>query len=115
MSATITWKVTQLDCYPLAQGQTTVVFTVHWECVGVDTQNDVLYTGRVYSTCGVQYVEGEPYTPYTQLTESQVLDWIWNAGVSKESTETAVLQQIEMQKTPPTTSPVLPWASTETN
>jgi len=31
---TITWKVTNLDCYPTYKQNTDVVFTVHWDCLG---------------------------------------------------------------------------------
>jgi len=97
MSATITWTVTQMDCYPQADNQTDVVFTVHWTCAGV--QGD--YTGSVYSTTGVSYQPGTPYTPYTDLTQEQVLGWVWASGVDQAATEAAVQQQINNQITPP--------------
>ena len=110
MSATITWTVTAMDCYPQAEGQTDVVFTVHWTCSGVQTENNITYNGSVYSTCGVTYVAGTPYTPYNELTQNQVLGWIWSSGVDKTATEAAVQQQINNQINPPIISPPLPWA-----
>jgi hypothetical protein len=102
-----TWTVTQLNCYPQAEGQTDVVFTVHWTCSGTDGT----YNGSVYSTCNVTYVAGTPYTPYDQLTQDQVLGWIWAGGVNKTATETAVQTQIDNQITPPVISPKLPWTN----
>jgi len=107
MSATITWTVTAMDCYPQAEGETDVVFTVHWTCSGVQDA----YSASVYSTCGVTYVAGTPYTPYNQLTQNQVLGWIWASGVNQTATEAAVQQQINNQIDPPVISPPLPWAS----
>jgi len=104
---TFTWTVTQLDCYPQADGQTDVVFTVHWTCSGTDGT----YNGSVYSTCNVTYVAGAPYTPYDQLTQDQVLGWIWAGGVDKDSAEAAVQTQIDNQANPPVVSPKLPWAN----
>ena len=109
MSATITWTVTQMDCYPQAEGETDVVFTVHWTCSGTQTENANTYNGSVYSTCAVNYVAGTPYTPYNQLTQEQVLGWIWASGVDQTATEEAVQQQIDNKINPPVVTPALPW------
>ena len=105
MTATITWSVTAMDAYPQAEGQTDVVFTVHWTCAGVQDT----YQASVYSTCNVTYSSGTPYTPYPQLTQDQVLGWIWASGVDKTATEAAVQQQINNQINPPVVTPKLPW------
>ena len=111
MSATITWSITALDCYPQAEGQQDVVFTCHWQCAGTETSGDKTYNASIYSTCAVTYTAGSPYTPYAQLTEEQVLDWVWASGVDKTATETAVQKQINDQITPPVVQPPLPWAA----
>ena len=106
MSTTFTWSVTALNCYPQADGQTDVVFTVHWTLSGTDGT----YNGSVYSTCSVPAPEGT-FTPYDQLTQDQVLGWIWANGVDKDSAEAAVQQQIDNQINPPVVTPPLPWAN----
>lgn len=109
MTATINWTVTAMDCYPKADNQTDVVFTVHWTCSGTQTANDTTYTGSVYSTTGVPAPEGS-FTPYDQLTQNQVLGWVWANGVDKAATEAAVQQQIDNQIHLPVVNPPLPWA-----
>ena len=114
--STITWAVTSMTCYPQAEGQTDVVFNVYWEClgqevIGTDPSTSQVYSGRVAGTQPVTYVAGSPYTPYNQLTQNQVLGWIWANGVDQAATEAAVQQQINNQINPPTISPPLPWAS----
>lgn len=109
MSATITWTVTTMDCYPQAEGETDVVFTVHWTCAGSQVANDQTYNASVYSTCGVPAPTGT-FTPYADLTQDQVLGWIWANGVDKDSAETAVQAQIDAQITPTVVQPALPWA-----
>ena len=104
MSTTFTWSVTALNCYPQADGQTDVVFTVHWTLYGTDGT----YNGSVYSTCSVPAPEGT-FTPYDQLAQDQVLGWIWANGVDKDSAEAAVQQQIDNQINPPVVTPPLPW------
>ena len=110
MAATINWAIEWMQCYPQAEGETDVVFQVGWRCNGVQVDGDKTYSGTVYSTQSVTYVAGSPYTPYADLTEEQVLGWIWAAGVDKTATEAAVAQQIANAINPPTVQPPLPWA-----
>ena len=103
---TITWSISQLDCYPQADSHTDVVTTAHWQCTGTDGT----YTSSVYSTCSFPPPEGA-FTPYDQLTQDQVLGWCWANGVDRFATESAVVQQIDAQINPPVVSPPLPWAA----
>ena len=107
---TTTWTITAMDAYPQAQGQTDVVFNVHWTCSGTQIEENKTYSASVYSTCQVEFTGGT-YTPYEQLTQSQVLDWIWNSGVNKEATEAAVQSQIDGQINPTVVTPPLPWSA----
>ena len=103
--ATYTWNVSAIDCYPQADGKTNVVFNVHWTCSGVQD----IYNGSVYSTCGVPAPTGA-FTAYADLTQDQVLGWIWANGVDKDSAEAAVQSNIDAQINPPVVQPALPWA-----
>ena len=105
MNITYNWTVTAMDCYPQEGSETDVVFNVHWTCSG--TQD--AYSGSVYSTCQVPAPSGT-FTPYPDLTQNQVLGWIWANGVDKDATEAAVSQQIQNQVDPPIISPPLPWS-----
>ena len=103
---TITWTITQMDCYPQESGNTDVVFTVHWTCLGVQDT----YSAYVYSTCAVPAPSGSSFTPYASLTQDQVLGWIWANGVDKAATEASVQQQIANQINPPVVTPPIPWS-----
>lgn len=105
MTAQITWSITAMDAYPQAEGQADVVFNVHWTCSGVQDT----YSASVYSTCSVPTPSGGSFTPYADLTQDQVLGWIWANGVDKAATEAAVQQQIANQINPPVVQPPLPW------
>jgi hypothetical protein len=107
MATTYTWTVTAMDEYPELDGEQDVVFNVHWTCAGTDGT----YSASVYNTQAVTVDSAEPFTPYNQLTQDQVLNWIWTSGVDKAVTEAAVGQQIENQVNPPVVSLPLPWAS----
>jgi len=104
------WTITAMDAYPQAQGQADVVFNVHWTCAGTQIEENKTYSASVYSTCQVEFTGGT-YTPYESLTQDQVLGWIWNSGVDKDTTEAAVQSQIDGQINPTVVTPPLPWAT----
>ncbi len=104
------WTVSAMDCKVSEDNLSDVVFNVHWRCSATETDGDKTYSASVYSTCSVPG-PGNPFTPYADLTQDQVLGWIWANGVDKAATEAAVQQQIELQKHPVVVSPPLPWVS----
>lgn len=114
---TITWKVTNLDCYPKYDQETDVVFTVHWDCLGnmtvaTGSLSGSTYNSRVYGTTGVMYHSGSSFTPYNQLTEAQVLSWTFESmgPAQKASYEAGASNAIYTQIDPPVVQPPLPWS-----
>jgi len=108
MTITNTWGVVQMDAYPEYDGETDVVFTVHWTLTGTDGT----YVGSVYGSVGVSLNEGSTFTPYADLTEAQVIGWVQDALGAEAVTgyEANVAQQIADQIDPPVVTPPLPWA-----
>ena len=104
--ATFTWSVSQMNCHPIEQGNADVVFNVHWNCVGKQDGQ----TASVYSTCSIPYAGGQ-FTPYEDLTQEEVLGWIWANGVDKDVTEEAVQSMINNLINPPVVTPPLPWSA----
>jgi hypothetical protein len=94
----ITWKITQLDRLT-SDG---FITTAHWTATAVDGD----YTAYVYSTCG--FATAKPSIPYANVTEAEVLTWIWANGVDKDATEANLAAQIALQKAPVTATGV-PW------
>lgn len=111
MSAVITWTVTQMECYPEENGYTDVVFNVQWVCQGNQTANNTNYYSRTIGSCAVSLDPLVPYTPYADLTQEQVLGWIWSSGVDKAATEATIQLKIDNQINPPVVTPPLPWAA----
>jgi len=116
---TITWKVTNLDCYPKYDQETDVVFTVHWDCLGylvptTGSSSGSAFNSRVYGTTGVMYHSGSSFTPYNQLTEAQVLGWTFESmgPAQKASYEAGASNAIYTQIDPPVVQPPLPWLPT---
>ena len=111
MTTTYTWTITAMDCYPEVDNEQDVVFCAHWTCSGEQIVGGEPLTSSVYSTQAVTVDPAEPFTPYAQLTQDQVLNWVWTSGVDKAVTEAAVAQQIQNLINPPVVTPPLPWAT----
>lgn len=95
---TTTWTISQLD----RQTSDGFVTTAHWQATAVDGE----HSASVYATCS--WSDGTLAIPYDQLTQEQVLGWIWANGVDKDATEAALAAQIELKKNPVTATGV-PW------
>ena len=108
MAITNTWSVVQMDAYPELDGETDVVFTVHWQLNGTDGT----YNGSVYGSVGVTLDPDAPFVPYASLTQAQVIGWVQDALGEEQvaSYEANVAQQIENQINPPVVTPPLPWS-----
>lgn len=104
---TINWAVTSMTAYPQQDGETDVVFSVAWCC----TATDGTFTSVVPGSIGVTWQPETPFTPYDQLTEAQVLQWVFDGlGAEKLTVEGYAVKGVEDQANPPTVSPPLPWA-----
>ena len=95
-----------MDCYPQEQGNADVVFMVHWSCTGINGE----YSANVYGTCGIPYAGGS-FTPYEDLTQDEVIGWVWANGVDQDETEANVERQIQDQINPTVVTPPLPWSA----
>jgi hypothetical protein len=105
MTANITWAVTSMSCYPQNDGNTDVVFDVYWTCSGEQDG----FRGLSFNNTKIPLPSG-PFTPYADLTQDQVLGWVWSNGVDKDATEAAVQKEINDQISPPVVNPPVPWA-----
>ena len=97
-----------MDAYPELDGETDVVFTVHWTLNGTDGT----YNGDVYGSQGITIDHDAPFTPYASLTQAQVVGWVQDALGEEQvaSYEANVAQQIANQINPPVITHPLPWS-----
>lgn len=99
---TTTWTIAQCD-HDVATGGITVA---HWRVTATDGD----YSASAYGTCGFQPDPDAPgFVPYANVTEAEVLNWVWANGIDKDAAEASLASQIEAQKHPKTASG-LPWA-----
>lgn len=111
MSTSITWKVTNLDLYPTYNNYTDVVFNIHWDCLGQREHSGSTYTSRIYGVNDVTFSSGSVFIPYEQLTENDVLEWLWNnmGSGSKQQFENDAAVKIDEQISPTVVTLPLPW------
>jgi hypothetical protein len=110
MSATITWVIEWMQTTPTTATPPETVITAGWRCNGTETANAVNYTATNYGTASFPAPEGA-FTPYADLTQAQVLGWVWANGVDQTATEASVQSQIDSQINPTVIQPPLPWAT----
>ena len=99
---TYNWTITQLE----RQTDTGGVNTAHWRVAGVDGE----YTASAYGSSGFTPDPAAPdFKPFDQLTEADVLGWVWaSEEVDKDQLEANLASQIANQKNPPVVDG-LPW------
>ena len=96
-----TWTISTLE-RELSDGG---VIVAHWRATDVDGD----YSASSYGTCGFTYdVSASDFTPYDDLTESQVLGWCWANGVDQDAIEASLAAKIEADKNP-TQANGVPW------
>ena len=96
-----------MDAYPEYESATDVVFTVHWVANATDGE----YAGSVYGSQGLTLDPENPFTPFPDLTEAQVIGWVHDAMGEEQvaAYEANMGQQIADQIDPPVVRPPLPW------
>ncbi len=108
MATTYTWTVDQM--YTLDTPEPGFVVNVLWTLTGVDGQ----YTASIGGNSQFTVQEGT-FTPYSQLTQAQVIGWVQDSlgpdGVA--NFEANVQGQINSMITPPVSpqNTPLPWAA----
>lgn len=109
MTITYTWKITELSCYPEFEGQSNVIFNANWILFGTDG----VTICQINGTQPLTYVAGSPFTPYSSLTQSQVVDWVKSAMGSDAvlANEKIVNDLVVETIVPETYQPPLPWSN----
>jgi hypothetical protein len=90
------WSIVQLD-RKTADG---FVTTAHWTCTATDDD----FSANAYGSVGFS---GDLVTPYENLTQEQVLGWVWEQ-IDKAEIEANLTKQIQAQKNPVSVAGV-PW------
>jgi len=111
MAITYNWVVDSMDTAPSEDGLTDVVKTVHWRANAEDAVGEDTYTATVYGSVGVGDPTPDNFVDYADLTEADVLAWVWDSSEDfKTDQEANLANQIEDQKNPKIETLPNPWA-----
>lgn len=105
MSVQLNWAIQSMQTVQNLDNHENVVVIVNWSCTAVNGSTEFPTYGSVeFNTVG------DPFTAYEDLTESQVLNWVWDSGVNKEQVENNLISQVtEIIGTPKTYTLPNPW------
>lgn len=106
---TYSWTITALNSYPVYQGEQDVVFTIFATYTGTDGT----YSSSVNVAQALVLSNTSTFTPYADLTESQVLGWLTESlGPQQiEQMQSKIAAQIIADNQPPFVQLPLPWSN----
>jgi len=116
MAITTTWSVDNM-AHKNADGG---VVLVYWSCVAA-SDGDPVYTARAGGKLRLTYDASAPgFIPYADLTEADVLGWVYNSLIEEDETADEAKARIEANRTAKVQDQIdransessgLPWAS----
>lgn len=109
MANTYTWAIAYMDTKPSEDGLTNVVISCQWTCEAT-TGGDTPTTASNYGYAHFGPPSTTDFTAYPDLTQDQVLGWVWASGVSQADVEAGLDANIEQQLNPPTVILPNPWS-----
>jgi len=101
-----TWKIESMIVKPQDGLHTDVVVTAAWRCS--DSSGE--FTASNYGSMGFAS-PSDDFVAYPDLTEADVLGWVWANGVDKAEVEANVARELDMLVNPPTVAKPLPWSA----
>ena len=116
MAITCTWSVGKMTHNDSDGG----VVIVYWSCVA-ESDGDPVYTATEGNKLRCEYDASSPdFIPYADLTEADVLGWVYDSLIQGDETATEAKARVEADRTAKvqaqidranTQSDGLPWAS----
>lgn len=82
MAISYNWDVNTVDVYPTEEGQTDVIYNVHWILNATDTEVDakgVPYTAYVYGTQNLDTSDLSGFIDFDSVTAAEVQGWVESA------------------------------------
>lgn len=95
MAITCTWTVQDMKRKDADGG----VFLVYWNMIAA-SDGDTPYTASEGGKLRCEYDASSPdFTPYADLTENQVLGWVWDSLREGDETATQAKERVEADRT----------------
>ena len=68
------WKIESLKNYSVYEGKENVIFKINYMCAAIENGKNAVSYGEVL----IDYDANKSFTPYENLTETQILDWVYS-------------------------------------
>lgn len=107
------WVISQMNEVPQDGTLLDVVVIIHWRRNAITVVDGKEYVADTYGSYSCPLPSGTDFTPYDQLTETQVISWL-DAGLDVEAINMNLTSQLNNQITPPVITLPLPWEPTTT-
>lgn len=98
MAINYNWKIHQLEAKIRQDNLDNVIYRIHWELIGVDSENSDYWSNRVGAE-DISYNSGDPFTPYSDLTKEQVVGWL-DLILDVEVLKSNIAANIEVKRNP---------------
>ncbi len=101
MAINYKWKINQMNAHIQAEGESNVIFNVHWTYTGSEESGGETYTDSVIGSEQFTYTAGNPFVPYenTEAFENVVIGWL-EAALDMDSIKAGIDANIQKQITP---------------
>lgn len=117
---TYTWKVNSVKCYKDLNGYQDYVYQTYWNCAANTLGNtgqsyEASFAGATPLGTGAASVTGYAFKPFADLTQDDVLNWIWASlpvTAGKDYYEQKVSGELVYKMNYQTDEPPLPWNPT---
>jgi hypothetical protein len=108
MSAKVIWKIDGLVVAPNNGAHADVVTRCSWSCTASEDGKSSTIEGSKHFDSA-----GDPFVAFDSLTEADVLNWVWNAGLNKEAVEGNAVAALHALSAPVAVNKPLPWVKAE--
>ncbi len=103
---TYNWNCKTVDVHPQEEGETNIVYNVHWIVTGVDGD----YSSKAIGTQTVPLSEDGTFIPFEDLTNDVVVEWTKEAMGEEQvaSIEAGIASQIKALINPTSVTLIIP-------
>ena len=110
MAASFEWTIQLVDDFVKYEGKEQVIYNLHWDCNGNQDSEGKNYVANAYGTQALNISDLSSFTPYSDVTQDECLQWLYDANKDgwKEEIEAKVQEVINKEITPTSESGV-PW------
>ena len=101
MAITYTWNIPQMQAHIETDGESNVIYVVHYIYLGTEESGGVTYSDNNMGSQSYTYVAGEPFVPYedSEAFEDVVIGWL-EGSLDIPAMQAVIAANIQSQITP---------------